>query len=59
MSIYLRDLNEQARGEVERDIRKNRPDLAKVLDDNESGANEYSVDIEVGEYLPTSEYFTV
>ncbi len=33
--LYLRDLEKNIRAEYERDIRKNRPDLVKFLDDTE------------------------
>ena len=46
--VYLRDLKDSVRSDIENEIRRKRPDLIKVLEKGE--------DIAVGEYLVASEY---
>lgn len=52
--IYLSDLREPYRTEYEVEIRKKRPDLRKLLDENKK--TDTRVEIKIAESLPVEEY---
>lgn len=54
--IYLRDLSPSMRADYERSIRNHRPDLAKILDDNNSPDCESETDIIIGDDRAAAKY---